>query len=230
MAAERTKCQPTKSWPVSPRLLLPQNLARDHHPLDFAGSLADGAQLHIAIELFCGVVLDKSISAVNLYGLIRYAHSHFARIKLRHAGFLRDARIVVPSADSAIREPRSLIRQQARRFDLCRHIGELELDRLKFRDGLAELLALLRVAHRSFVRALRHTQSQRSDRNPAAVQNLQAVDESFAFLAQQIFGRHLALREHHFARVTRAQTQLVFFFPGLESRRSLLDDERRNSV
>ena len=40
----------------------------------------------------------------------------------------------------------------------------------------------------------------------------------------------LAIGENHFAGVAGAQAQLVFFFAGLESRRSLLDDERGNSV
>ena len=92
------------------------------------------------------------------------------------------------------------------------------MNRLKFRDGFAELLALFGVTHRTFVRALRHAQAQRRDRNSPAVQNLQAIDEAFAFFAQQIRRRNLAIGENHFAGVARAQAQLIFLFARLESR------------
>jgi len=59
---------------------------------------------------------------------------------------------------------------------------------------------------------------------------LQAVNEPFALFAEQIFRRHVAIAENHFAGVARAQAQLVFFFAGLESVGSLLDDERGNPV
>jgi hypothetical protein len=92
------------------------------------------------------------------------------------------------------------------------------------------LFALLGVAQRSFVGALRHAQAQRGDRDAPAVENLQAVDEAFAFLAEQVFRRHAAIGENNFARVAGAQAELVFFFAGTKAGRSLLDDEGGNSV
>src|SRR5436190_3555807 len=61
-----------------------QQLARDYQPLDLARSLADRAQLHIAIILLCRIIFDKPISAVNLHTFIRAAHRHFAGIELGH--------------------------------------------------------------------------------------------------------------------------------------------------
>ena len=107
-----------------------------------------------------------------------------------------------------------MIGEQASGFDLRGHVGELELDGLKFGDGFAELFALLGVAHRAFVGALRHAQAERGDGNAAAIENLQAVDEAFAFFAEKIFGGNAAIGEDDFAGVARAQAELVFFFPG----------------
>ena len=94
-----------------------------------------------------------------------------------------------PAAMALIGEPGGLIGEQARGFDFRGHVGQLELDGLKIGDGLAELLALLGVFHRAFVGALRHSQAERCDRDSAAVENLQAVDEPLAFFAKKIFGR-----------------------------------------
>ena len=63
------------------------------------------------------------------------------------------------------------------------HIGVLELNRLKFRDGLTELFALLCIAERAIVGALCHADGQGCDRNTSSVENLQAVGEALAFLA-----------------------------------------------
>jgi hypothetical protein len=40
-----------------------EDFARDDHPLNFAGSFADGAQLHVSIILLGGVILDESVTA-----------------------------------------------------------------------------------------------------------------------------------------------------------------------
>ncbi len=138
--------------------------------------------------------------------------------------------VVVPCRDGAVGEPCGLIREQARGFDLRGHVRQLELNRLKFGDGFAELLALLGVTHGAFVSALRHAQAERGNGNAAAVENLQAVDEAFAFFAEQIFRRDVAIGENDFAGVAGAQPELVFFLAGLEAGRSLLDDERGNAV
>ena len=40
------------------RLIL-QQLPRDHQPLDLAGAFADGAELHVTIKFFRGIVFDE---------------------------------------------------------------------------------------------------------------------------------------------------------------------------
>ncbi len=101
---------------------------------------------------------------------------------------------------------------------------------MKFGDGLAELFAFLGVAHRALVGALRHAQSERRDGDAAAIEDLQAIDEAFAFRAQEILRGHAAIGEDHFAGVARAQAELVFFLAGTKARSTLLDDECGDTV
>src|SRR6202167_1634639 len=145
----------------SPRpLLLPQNLTRNHHPLNLAGPFANRAQFHVAIKLLRRIILDEPIPAVNLHCLVGHAYGHFSRVQFRHARFLGDSCIRIARRNPAILQPRSLIGQQARRFNLGGHVRQLELNRLKFGDGFAKLFALFGVAHRAFIRTLRHSQAQ----------------------------------------------------------------------
>src|SRR6187401_3539874 len=59
-----------------------KQLPPNHKPLDFAGSLADGAQLDVAEVLFSGVVLHKAVAAVNLHAFLGDAHGDLAGIEL----------------------------------------------------------------------------------------------------------------------------------------------------
>src|SRR5690242_3299361 len=64
--------------------LIVQQLAGDHKPLDFTGALANGAEFDVAIELLDGVVLDESIAAEDLNGLIGDPNRGFGREQLGH--------------------------------------------------------------------------------------------------------------------------------------------------
>src|SRR6185437_8961905 len=68
-----------------------QNFPRDDHALDFAGALADGAELDVAVELLRWVILDEPIPTVELHGLVADADGDFAGVELGHAGFAGDA-------------------------------------------------------------------------------------------------------------------------------------------
>ena len=59
---------------------------------------------------------------------------------------------------------------------------------------------------------------------------MQAVDEAFAFRAEEIFGGHAAIGEDDLAGVAGAQAELVFLLAGAKAGSSLLDDERRDAV
>src|ERR1700732_3319729 len=73
---------------VSRITLRPQDLSRDDGALDFACTFANGAQLRIAPVFFSGIVLDVSVSAVDLNGLFGDANGTLTRIQLRHRRLL----------------------------------------------------------------------------------------------------------------------------------------------
>ena len=130
----------------------------------------------------------------------------------------------------AIGEPGGVIDEHARGGDLRGHVGQLELNGLEFADGLAELLAFLGVFRGGVAGALRHAQRQRGDGDAPAVEDLQAVHEAVALLAQQIFLGHAAIAEDDFGSVARAHAQLVFLFAGAKAGRALFDDEGGDAV
>ena len=77
---------------------------------------------------------------------------------------------------------------------------------------------------------MRHAQRQRRDRNASAVENLQAVDEAVALVAQKIFRGDAAIAENHFGSVAGAHSQLVFFFAGAKAGRALFHDKGGDAV
>ena len=86
---------------------------------------------------------------------------------------------------------------------------------LKFADGFAELLTLLGVFRGGFVCALRHAECQRSNGDAAAVENLQAVDEAFAFVRPASFRAGMRQSLKITSDVSLARMPSLFsFFPG----------------
>ena len=73
--------------------------------------------------------------------------------------------------------------EKARGIDLRRHVGEHELNRLEFGDGLAERESLLRVVARCLIGATRDPDGECADRDAPAVEDLHRVDESVTDLA-----------------------------------------------
>src|SRR5262245_62464887 len=61
-----------------------QQLAGDHQPLDLAGALADGGELHVAEVLLGRVVLDESVAAEDLDAVLGCADSNLGGIELGH--------------------------------------------------------------------------------------------------------------------------------------------------
>src|SRR6185437_6369390 len=184
--------------------LIVQQLAGDHQSLDFTGALANCAEFDVAIELLDRIVLDESIAAEDLNGFIGDPHRGFGCEQLGHCGFASD-----PLA--GIDHLRGPVSEQTRGIDLHCHIDQLVLNRLKFRDGAAELLADLRVFQSCIVRSLGHANGESCDGNAAAIQNAQAVDKTLARLAQKLRSRKPAIRKHYLAGCARAQPELVFF-------------------
>src|SRR5215475_4132112 len=144
---------------VRRRTWLQTEVAGDHHALDLVRSFADLQDLLVAVEPRDRRLLDESVPAVDLQRLVHDAVRQLAGVELRHRGLLREVAALVL-------EPRGLVDEVPSRLDLDGHVRELELDRLKARDRLPELLALLRVAEREVVRALREADAHRRHRDP----------------------------------------------------------------
>ncbi len=77
---------------------------------------------------------------------------------------------------------------------------------------------------------LRCSDRQCSDRDASAVQNPQAVNESFTRLSQHLRRGQPAIGEQHFAGRARAHAHLVFFLADAKPGQSLFENERRNAV
>ena len=110
-----------------------EDLAGDHEALDLGGAFADFGQADVAIVALDVGLGDVAEAAVDLDGFVAAFLAHFGGEELGHGGFFGEGLIVVL-------EPGGLIDQQAGGIQLCRHVGQLELDGLEVGDGLAELL------------------------------------------------------------------------------------------
>src|SRR6185437_570056 len=95
-----------------------QKLPGDHQSLDFAGTLADGAQFHIAIVLFSWIVFDESIAAMNLNALIGTLDRYLAGKELGHGGL--EGRL-----QSRIFHTGGTHRKEARSVNFSCHVSKL---------------------------------------------------------------------------------------------------------
>lgn len=64
---------------IAGALTFSQKLPRDHQALNLAGTLADGAELYVAIIFFRGIILHEAVTAEDLHGFAGDAHGHLRR-------------------------------------------------------------------------------------------------------------------------------------------------------
>src|SRR3990172_1579873 len=197
----------------------PQELPRDHEPLDLARSLADLRELRVPEHPLDRVVRDVAVPAVNLDRLVRYEGGHLARVQLRHGGLLLER-------EATVLAPRGVPDERPRRVDPHRHVRDHELDRLVVRDRLAELDAILRVRDGGLEGALRNPDRHRADADPAAVEEEERVHEALVLLSEKRVPGHLALREEDLRGGAPPHAELVLDLPDRQARVSALDDER----
>src|SRR5580698_5862456 len=197
-----------------------QNLACDDHALNLAGTFSDGAELHVAIELFYWIVFDEAVAAEELNGLVADFYSYFAGEEFGHGGFARGAAVRIFEHGGALGE-------QARGVELSGHVGQFPLDALELGDGFAKLAALLDVFQCSFERAAADAERERGDGDAAAIQGAHGVNESLAFRAEEVFFGDLTVFKDELAGVAGAQAELVLFLAGAESFGSFFNDEGR---
>src|SRR5271166_4184996 len=95
---------------------------------------------------------------------------------------------------------------------------------------MSESLALLRVRKRRFERALRDSGGLRGDSDAAAIERRERHFVALALLPDAIFGRNFAIREGKLGAGGRVDPELLLFLAHSESRRALLNDQRRDSL
>ena len=185
-------------------------MAGDDHPLYLRCSLSDLTDLCIAHHPFDWIVLRVTISPKNLDRLDRAAHRQFGTIQLGHRGFLAEWLLVLS-------QPRGVEDELFARFDLRRHVGQWELDPLKFGDRFAELLAHSGVGERLFIGPLGEAERQRGEADPPRIESMHEIDEPFPFPTQQIFHGDLDILEDQLTSIRGAPTELVFLLSGAEA-------------
>src|SRR5260221_7875272 len=205
-------------------LLFAEKLAGDDQFLDFASAFADGAEFDVAVELFGGIILDEAVATVDLHAFVGDADGDFTGEKFGHARFARETERFL------IRVPSGLIDEKARSFHFRGHVGEFELNGLKFTDGLAELLALLGIAGGGAERTLRHAERERGDGDAAAVENGEAACKALAFGAEEIGGGNVAVGEDDFRSVAGAEGKFILLLAGTEGWHAFFEDEGAESL
>jgi len=175
---------------------------RDHHALHLVGALADLQDLLVAEEAGDRELLHEAVAAVDLQRAVddTVREDPGEELRLRRGEGERLACVL---------EPRRAVDELAARLDLCRHVCELELDRLEARDGLPELVPFLRVGGGEVVRALSEPDPHRRDRDAAAVEDLHELREAAPARAEQVPLGHRARVERKLARVGGVPAKLV---------------------
>ena len=160
-AASTAQSTATRSPPVlTLRRAARQTLYRctrfrgDHKPLDLVGALADDHERGVAVVALDAELLRVAVAAEDAHRLERHLLAGLGGEQLRHAG-------LEVAALAAVLHGGRPAGEEARRLDLGRHVGELQLDRLVLADRLAEGRPLLRVADRVLEGGLRDADGAR---------------------------------------------------------------------
>ena len=143
-----------------------------------------------------------------------------AGLQLGHRRLLEERLAGVAQVRSAVREP-------ARGLELGRDVGELELDRLELRDGLAELLAAARVVERHVEHRLGQAERQRGDGDAPDFERAEELAEPHRRVAEEMVVRDPDVVEEELPGVEAAPTDAAHLRAHGESGRVLLDDEAR---
>src|SRR5260370_28812845 len=102
-----------------------------------------------------------------------------------------------------------------RGFDLRRHVRENELDSLKARDRLAELVSVASVGERIVECAFGNAQRLSPDAWPRTVEHRERELEARPFFAEPVGGGDLDVVEHQLRGGRTANSQLVLQLPRL---------------
>src|SRR4029453_124863 len=170
-----------------------QQPAGDEESLDLVRAFAHGEKLRVAEVALHGQLLDVAHAAVDLHGLAGAELGGLRGEELGHAG--------LEGAAPACRLERGrLVGQELRGLDARGHLGELGLDELVLRDGLAKGLALLGVADGVLEGRPGETHTARRHIDAPALQGTHDHREACVLLAEQVLQRHARILKDELAR------------------------------
>src|SRR5882724_1564433 len=212
---------PPRIWFRSLLELL-QQLASDYHSLNLIRPFDDLPDLRLAHQSLNRIILARAVAAVDLNRVGGYLHRAVGRKQFRHRSFDVKRQPSIP-------QPRGLFHHKPRGFNPASHIGQHELNTLEAGYSLAECLALGRITKRVIEGLLRGADRSRRDGDATGVERGHCDLEPFAFAANEISSRNLAIFEEHFAGMMR-QAHRALAFAERETRRSFLDYERADAL
>jgi hypothetical protein len=131
---------------------------------------------------------------------------------------------------AAIKARRTAPHHQPRCVELGRHIGELELQRLKIGERPAELTAFEQMVARRFEASSGAAERAGRDVEAPAVEPHHRDLKAVAFGAEPIGDRHTAILEDHHRRRLGVPAELFLLLAERQARRTLLDDEAGDPV
>src|SRR5215217_2100376 len=135
-----------------------------HNPLNLVRALIDLRDLRIPHHPLNGKVLGIAVAAKQLDRVRGDLHCHIRGEALRSSAEVRQVSI------SALGLGGRSVRELTRSFKLHAHVSEHELQALKVRECLAELLALLGIAERIVEGTLSNADGLRGDGDSGVVQ------------------------------------------------------------
>src|SRR5262249_51171431 len=193
ISASPRKNRERKTRPLpAVRLPVAQRVLRDNQLLNVRGALDNLIRLRVA-----QIALDRKLGRVTVGAENAQRRVGGERGRFRR-GIFRDRHFEVVGA-LLIRQPGCAIDEQARGFLVHDHLRDQILIHLKLADLLAELLALVAVAHGRLARRDRQSQRAGGAAEPRIVQLPHADLEPFAFFADQMIGRHAEILERELA-------------------------------
>ena len=205
---------------ISSKLGLRVDDADLHGVLDLVGAFADLEHLRIAVEAGHRRLEHVAEAAVDLDGLRCRRYREATGLQLRHRRFLEEGLPGVAQVRGAIREPPC-------RLELGRDVGELELDRLELRDGLAELHALPGVVRRHVEHGLGQAERQGRDRDAPDLERAQELAEPHRRIADEVIVGDPDVVEEQLAGVETPPADAAHLRAHGEAGGVLLHDEAR---
>jgi len=197
--------------------------AGNDHPLDLARAFVDHRQAHVAQQLLDGEEARVAVTPEDLQGLAHHLEGGLGGVELGDRG--RDGRV-----HPRIVLPSGLPGQEAGRFHLLVHLGDLEVDGLKVRQPGAEGASLLCIVDGQLHGRPCGPDAEGADDRPCAGKGGHGHHEPFTGLRQDVLRRHPDVDEVNARRVGTALAQLRDRPADRDAGLSLFDEEGRDPL